>query len=117
MGIRFTAAAILLLTVPSVPTSGAPASGAELPRYDVSGHCGRVAVVAGTARRAEMREACERREQEAHETLSELWTTLPRDAQGRCLWATRTHGENYATLQDCVRLELEAAERRRRRGS
>ena len=111
MAIRLAAAA-LLLTVPACP-----AAAEGLPRYDVSGHCGRVAIVAGAARSTEMREACERREQEAHAILTQTWPTLSPAAQGRCLWAAHAHDQTYATLQDCVRLELEAMERRRRWGS
>lgn len=111
MGIRLAVVA-LLLTGPAWP---AVAEG--LPRYDVSGHCGRVAVVAGKARSPEMREACERREQEAHAILTQTWPTLSPAAQGRCLWAAHAYDRTYATLHDCVRLELEAMERRRRWGS
>ena len=110
MGIRLIVAATLL----TWPVSAA--AGGQLPRYDVSGHCGRVAVVAGFVRSGEMREACERREQAAHSNLTETWSSLSPAAQGRCLWAARTHGENYALLEDCVRLELAAQERRRRWG-
>src|SRR3546814_7613215 len=89
-----------------------PASAADLPQYDVSGHCGRIAVAAGAgARAAEMREACERREQAAHMALTHDWPLVSREVQGRCLHMAHLRGASYVLLHDCVALELAADER------
>lgn len=90
----------------------APASAADLPRYDVSGHCGRMAVAAGS-RSAEIREACERREQEAHAALEQNWPLVSPPARNRCLHAVRMDTGSYVTLHDCVALDLAKEERRR----
>lgn len=85
--------------------SSVSAHAAEIPHYDVSGHCARVARAAGDLG-AQMGEACERREHEAHADLELYWPVIPAEARWRCLHIARMAGEHYALLQDCMRLEL-----------
>lgn len=95
-----TAAAVFLMSFPAW---------ADLPIYDVKGHCESVAAFGGSPSQSILN-GCLNMEQSAYNRLKPVWDTLPTAMKNHCdQVATFGGGGSYSILSGCVDQEISAA--------
>lgn len=98
----------MIATALAVFIVAAPAQ-AEMPIYDVKGHCEAVAAFGGSPSQS-LLNGCLNMEQSAYNRLKPVWDTLPTAMQNHCdQVATFGGGGSYSLLSGCVDQEISAA--------
>jgi hypothetical protein len=82
---------------------------AEMPNYDVGGHCKKVAAFGGTSSQMILN-ACYRQEQSAYNGLKPTWDQLPAMIRAHCDQVAKFGGGgSFMILQACIEQERTAA--------
>jgi|SRR5690625_2784731 len=79
---------------------------AELPRYDVEGHCNEVASVSGGS--SMIKNSCMDMEQSAYNALKVKWSSTSEKIKAHCNDVARVTGGSYTILQSCIEMEESA---------
>lgn len=88
------------------------AMAADMPRFDVEGHCGQVAAVGGSPSNT-LYNSCIDMEQTAYNGLKGQWASLPASIQNHCLDVASVGGPgSYSLLESCVDMEVSAGSNR-----
>jgi hypothetical protein len=100
---------LLMLSVLLCATLPGDAS-AEMPNYDVDGHCGQVSSFGGSPSQM-IKQACYQQEQHAYDGLKPTWDALPSGMQRHCDQVARFGGGgSYMLLAACVDQERAASD-------
>jgi hypothetical protein len=94
------------MVIAAMAVAGASSARAEMPNYDVEGHCKQVGDAVGGSE--EIRQACLQEEQAAYDKLKPKWDGLPTAMKNHCDQVGRAVGESFEILQACVEQEIQA---------
>jgi hypothetical protein len=104
---KFKSAAAGLVFV-SLAIAGGSAFAQDVPRFEVSSHCRKVASFAGSYSES-LFGGCMDMEQSAYDGLKTRWARIPAATRAHCLQVASFAGGSYALLQGCVDMEDSAA--------
>lgn len=92
-----------------------PAVAADMPRFDVTAQCKKIASFGGPFSETTF-DSCMEMEQSAYDQLKATWSTLTLDMKNQCVKIASFGGPgSYSTLQSCVEMEQEAANKNKDR--
>lgn len=81
----------------------------DMPRYDVTAHCGKVAAFGGSPSEV-VRNGCMKMEQSAYDELKGQWSVFPAAMRKHCdKVATFGGAGSYTTLKGCIDMEKDAS--------